>query len=83
MNGNEVIPFTKKVIKKANEGEYAPTPQEVANLSARPPSDATPKDALDPATAQPAPGGIEAMIERKLNAMIEKKVEAILEKLLK
>lgn len=39
VNGNEVKPFTKEIVKKKDQG-YAPTAEELAGLAARPPQEA-------------------------------------------
>ena len=95
MNGNEIDPASKQVLKAANEGEYIPTNEERnAAMAKEPPTPAEIAQARkEIKEGIIAPIGvdnslktglnIEDMISKKIEALVEKKVNEVLEKLLK
>lgn len=95
VNGNEIDPATKQVLKAANEGDYIPTNEERNAAMSKPePTQEEIKAAheeikagvIKPQTVDNSPKtglDIEDMISKKIEALVEKKVNEVLEKLLK
>lgn len=74
MNGDEVIPFTKKVIKK-NEASYVPTKEEIDRLTGK----KNPESSKE-STAQDKPKSDNSMAER-INALVEAKIKEKVDKI--
>ena len=68
-NWDEIDPKTKKVIKKADEGNYIPTPEELAGIPAK-------QD--EPQSSGGIKGKIKSMIKNKLDKMIEESIDEVL-----
>jgi hypothetical protein len=81
-NGNEVVPFTKRVVKVAEEN-YSPTKAELDALAAKKGGE----EKLSKEEIAKAPGAtainIKELINKKVNELVEKKIAEALEELFK